>query len=377
VQDMMIDIFMSVSETVPKETAKKDGRDWELWSDVMGELGVQAWRSNIAAHKGHDASGYWQEVIYQAIVYFRVLKRTKPQSRKLDHHGNVIAAKPESVTVIKSVRRIHKYFGVEMAHSKIYGSVLKAATVKFIENHGLSALMPKRKAPFTNLELRRMLSVRTGTMIGPLKVDAQSRLWKSVELLVHTLVHTGFRLADALRMNRDAMHYDFRNTPFPFADRRMVGHLTRTDFALVSPQRTKSDSMGAYWCPHPVYLDCGTEGFVRAGKLHYEYDVDFPVPLSERPGAPLFTDANGKRLTRQWLEGVLKAWMVLCSVDEKTHSWHSFRIYLACALKAVNADDNRIKAMVRFACFMFRVKGPLSKEFVCMSACLQRSVSSS
>jgi hypothetical protein len=40
--------------------------------------------------------------------------------------------------------------------------------------------------------------------------------------------------------------------------------------------------------------------------------------------------------------------MAHCGVDTETHSWHSFRIYLACALKAANADDSRIKAMVRW-----------------------------
>ena len=48
------------------------------------------------------------------MAYFEVMKHAKPTSRRLDHDGNVIGVKPESVTVVKSVRRIHKYFGVEM-----------------------------------------------------------------------------------------------------------------------------------------------------------------------------------------------------------------------------------------------------------------------
>ena len=216
--------------------------------------------------------------------------------------------------MVKSVRRIHKYFGVEIAQSKIYGAVLKAATSKFIANHGLSALMPKRKAPITNPELRRMVAVEQGTVVGPIKVDSGCRTWRSVELLVHTLIHTGFRLADALRMNRDATHFDFRNATFPFAKSTMIEQLDDKCFTVISPQRTKSDSLGSYWCPHPVYLDCGTDGFVRAGKMHYAYDVDFQVPVADRPGVSLFTNAKGKRLTRQFLEKVLKAWIFLCSV---------------------------------------------------------------
>ena len=344
----MIDIFMSVLQTVPVETAKKDGQDWELWSNVMAELGVSAWCGNVAAHRGHDVAGYWREVVYQAIAYFRCLKIAKPRQRRLNARGGLIGVKPESVTVVKTVRRIHSYFGVQMSHSKIYASVLKSATVTFIEAHGLSALMPARKSPFTNGDIKSMLSVQPGGVLHSVTVDAGSRQWRSVELLGHVLAQSGFRLADALRMNRDAVQFDFKNSVFPFGSQDMLPLLQHTDYALLSPQRTKSDPLGTYWSPHPVYLECSEEGFLQAGRLMYQYEADFPVPLQRRALEPLFTDDSGRRLTRQWLEKVLKAWLQLVGVDHKTHSWHSFCIYLACALKSADADDSRIKAMVRW-----------------------------
>ena len=133
VRDLLQDMFLSVMRTVPKGTADKDGKDWEFWSSVMSELEASAWRGNVAAHRGHDVAGYWKEVIYQAVAYFRVLKATAPRQRKLNARGQLIGPKPESIRVVKSVRRVHAYFGVQMAHSKIYASVLKAASVTFIE----------------------------------------------------------------------------------------------------------------------------------------------------------------------------------------------------------------------------------------------------
>ena len=347
VQEMMASIFKSILSTVPAGTADKDGRDWELWSNVMAELGVPAWRGDIAAHRGHDVTGYWREVVFQAIAYFRVLKQTKPRQRRLDANGNVIAAKPESATVVKSVRRIHGYFGVQMAHSKVYASILKSATITFIENHGLSALMPRRKAPFTNGELRSMLLVPVGTQLASVVVG-MSRAWRSVEMLVHVLAQSGFRLADALRMNRDAVHFDFKNSAFPFADVDMLLQLQSTDYALLTPQRTKSDPLGSYWSPHPVYLSCSTSGHLQAGRVMYQYDVDFPVSLDRRAAEPLFAGDAGNRMTRQQLEAVLKAWLQLVGMDHETHSWHSFRVHLAVALKSAGADNARIKAMVRW-----------------------------
>ena len=202
VRELLQDIFLSVLRTVPKGTADKDGKGWERWSGVMAELGVSAWRGNVAAHRGHDVAGYWKEVvIYQAVAYFRVLKIIAPRQRELNARGQLIGPKPESITVVKSVRRVHAYFGVQMAHSKIYASVLKASTVTFIDNHGLSALMPKRKSPFTNDELTRKLTVYEGTQLHNMVVSADSLMWKSVRLLVHVLALSGFRLADGQRCN--------------------------------------------------------------------------------------------------------------------------------------------------------------------------------
>ena len=80
----------------------------------------------------------------------------------------------------------------------------------------------------------------------------------------------------------------------------------------------------------------------------YQYDVDFPVSLDRRAAVPLFADDAGNRMTRQQLEAVLKGWLQLVGVDHETHSWHSFRVHLAVALKSAGADNARIKPMVRW-----------------------------
>ena len=345
---------------MPSGTVDKDGRDWELWSGVMAELGVSAWRGNTAAHRGHDVTGYWRKVVFQAIAYFRVLKQIEPRQKWLDVNGIVIAAKPESVTIVKSVRRIHGYFGVQMAHSKVYASILKSATVTFIENHGLFALMPRRKAPFTNDELKRMLLVPVGAQLASVTVGT-SRVWRSVEMLVRVLAQFGFRLTDALRMNRDAMHFDFRNNAFPFADADMLMRLQSTDYALLTPQRTKSDPLGSYWSPHPVYLSCSTNGYLQAGRVLYQYDVDFPVPLDRRAAKPLFADDAGNRMTRQQLEAVLKRWLHLVGVDEQNSLLAQFSCTLGCGFEKCRSRQCADKGNGQMSSI-------ISKQRLCRSA---------
>ena len=187
-----------------------------------------------------------------------------------------------------------------------------------------------------------MLLVPVGAQLASVVVGT-SRPWRTIEMLVHVLAQSGFRLADALRMNRDAVHFDFEDGAFPFADADMSLKLHSTDYAPLTPQRTKSDPLGSHSSPHPVYLSCSTSRHLQAGRVMYQYDADFPVPLDRRATDPLFVDDVGNRMTRQQLEAVLKRWLQLVGVDHETHSWHSFRLHLAVALKSVGADNARIK----------------------------------
>jgi hypothetical protein len=98
-----------------------------------------------------------------------------------------------------------------------------------------------------------------------------------------------------------------------------------------------------------VYLPVGSTGVLNAGRLLFEYDAHFPIAVIDRVTTPLFTDTDGSRLKRPFLEKVLKSWLRLVGVDPDTHSWHSWRSYLASALKAAGADNSTIKAMVRWA----------------------------
>jgi hypothetical protein len=163
------------------------------------------------------------------------------------------------------------------------------------------------------------------------------------------LAQTGLRLADALKLNCDALWYDLNGVAFPMVNAKAVeSAVDLRDFVELKVGQTKSDPLGTYWAPFPVYLPLEWHSTVNAAREFMVFERDFPTLPGDRVRTPLFTDSTGKRLTRAWLEKVLEAVLNYCGIDASTHSWHSFRIYLACALKAMNCDDSRIKAMVRW-----------------------------
>ena len=91
-----------------------------------------------------------------------------------------------------------------------------------------------------------MVSLPVGTSLGLVTVSPECRLWRSVELLVHFLSQTGFRLADALRTNWSAIIFEFQKVTFPVAMEGMLSRVQQTDYAIAIPQRTKSDPLGTY-----------------------------------------------------------------------------------------------------------------------------------
>jgi hypothetical protein len=348
VEDLLRTAFVDLLETVNSNTLDKDLLDWERWCGIMAELGEPAYRGNMAAHAGADLPGFWKETVLQAIAFIKVLHEMNPRSHAAP------AAKPTSVTIVSTVRRIHSYFGITMASSKLVTTLFKAAVRRFIENHGLSAFMPSRKEPFTNDELRRMMQIPNGTSLrlsqnATFTVSRSCKLWRTVLKLLNCMAQTGLRLADALKLNGDAVWFELDGVALPTVNAAAVeGATDLRDFVELKVGQTKADQLGTYWAPFPVYLPLEWSSPINAAREFLLFERDFPTAPEQRIRTPLFADSNGKRLSRPWLEKVLTALMDHCGVNAATHSWHSFRIYLACALRAVDCDDSRIKAMVRW-----------------------------
>ena len=78
-----------------------------------------------------------------------------------------LKAKPGSAfSVLTSARRIHARFYIQMARSPLVHLVLKSLLKRHIANHGLRAVLPKRKEPFTREMLVKMLSLEPPTDKG-------------------------------------------------------------------------------------------------------------------------------------------------------------------------------------------------------------------
>ena len=82
------------------------------------------------------------------------------QPREISRRQAGLKAKPGSAfSVLTSARRVHARFCIQMAKSPLVHLVLKSLLKRYIVNHGLHALLPKRKEPFTREMLLSMINL--------------------------------------------------------------------------------------------------------------------------------------------------------------------------------------------------------------------------
>ena len=88
-----------------------------------------------------------------------------------------------------------------------------------------------------------------------------------------------------------------------------------------------------------------------AGLALINLAIQCPLPDSKLSSSPLFTSsADGTPIRPEFLQRLLKELIVneLGHKEAEKYAWHSFRIGLACCLKAAGAPDSAILALCRW-----------------------------
>jgi hypothetical protein len=123
------------------------------------------------------------------------------------------------------------------------------------------------------------------------------------------------------------------------------------DTAHLAPCASKPDQFGEQHCTFASALRYDGTPLCAAGALR-GIELDWPCHGVARDETPLFADPAGAPYSYQrlngWLHSLVSALYGRCVAD--TLSWHSFRIELACRLRAVDCPDSTIQLICRWAC---------------------------
>jgi len=136
--------------------------------------------------------------------------------------------------------------------------------------------------------------------------------------------------------------------------REQLEGLTSNDYMLIRPPLSKADPFGHIWSSKATCIRFERDDLNAAWHVQQMELDNMTTTLQERRTTPLFCSerlANSPikaREMRIMLDEVKKKVLGLTVDESSVYSWHSFRIYLACALMACKHSDSTIKAMLRW-----------------------------
>ena len=281
-----------------------------------------------------------------------------------NQQGVVGAAKPESILKVPiNIRRSHIRQGIRTVSLASCVRATEGLLRAFLLEHGPLALIPKRKEPLTNEEIRGIFAF-SGRIGGPRSrrcLDWDSPEYSSLLAMFHTLAQTGMRKGEvSLPKNArfDKSRLSMLNVRWciggvvcneltPELYQRL---LKDGGFALLRPPPSKADPFSLHWGPCTIYLRFHPTEAINAARELAREELRRKVPLADRETAPLFVKADGTAWRHTELAKVFDEIVteVCGAARAKQLSMHSWRVYLACALLSKGASFATIQTMLRW-----------------------------
>ena len=334
-------------------TKKQDRSYWRIWARSLQTLfpGASPIRDDAEAALGLNLAGLKREVdaICAVLMYWLV---TCPQY------------KPQSMMQrLRGVSRVHKK-GLRLPFVSLSSAVAccKGVVQEHIDEHGPESLLTERKEPLENWMLNRWMTLKYGTKVGAYVVG-NNLAWQGVRVLICYAATTGGRKADValgagvvwgmrhLSMDHCTWEFDGERTAAPTAEQLDEANLNSRTFTHLAPVCCKNDQDGQRWAGSPISSRYDAEQAVNFTREMAAYERMRRVPAAARRFTPLIVDASGK----PWRKGKLATFFnllllaIMSAEKAKSYTFHSFRIYLACALMAAGASSETIKRMLRWA----------------------------
>jgi hypothetical protein len=335
-------------------TTKQDKQVWtNKWVPFCKRMGTPPWRDDHRV--GYNASVKLRESFLFCFFYLHCINVTKPRDPTKS------MCKPDTAAGnVRAIVRIFKRYGLPVVDQQFLKTIMKGMCNLYVERHGPEAFMPKRKQPLTVQIIYNMLNVPEGTSLGPLgKVVYGSLLWDSICAAFQFAAQTGARAAE-IGTDKDSItiaDYTFAHLQWCVQQQMhacpkpsILEHMTSLDYATVKPTVSKADQRGEVWVPFPMYLHYRSTAPINAARSLRRLELKHPPTEQNRETTALFRNNNHSPLTIAQLRTAFKHLIaaVLPEGERSKYSMHSFRIFLATALKDAGAENMLIQFLVRW-----------------------------
>ena len=276
-------------------------------------------------------------------------------------------AKPMSVYQnYLALRRVFKGREVELPPSTAVRETLKGLVKRYIRGHGaagIEMLRPKRVEPITPAIVRkcRALADKGGTKVKGVVWSIANWVCFIVTVWMVVNLQVGSRKGESTKLQGDVDANDwFTRSSLTWRINGLVlldptpqqlNSMQRgRDIARLAPKGAKCDAFGTCHGTEPIILPFDDTSDLNPAAMLREVELRWPCHGQDREELPLFCDGDGQPFTDSrfaaLINGTLDA--VLGAERAKLYSPHSWRVWLASALRMCNASDGLIMAFGRW-----------------------------
>ena len=321
------------------KTLGKDDLAWSLWDEFSAAYGWDPVVSrDVAVHFPDLLSS--RLGLFTLYVYPLVRGRGRPDAHPLSVFNNYPGA------ICRIPKRDYK---LPVPKAATFEAEAKGLLRGYKRIYGVLALAPKRRQPMRRSIWNRIESLRSGQSLpGRVAWMAQPHIDTLGVRLGRVLSETAHRLGEIVSYTPDEINYLtrehvtflIRGVTYTDPPANVLRSMQPGDMVFLAPCASKPDQFGERHCTFPSALRYDGTARCAAGALR-DIELDFPCHAESRKTRPLFADEHGKPYSysalNAWLHALLVA--LLGASVASALSWHSFRIELACRLRAVTRGD--------------------------------------
>ena len=342
---------------VPKTTDAKNKTGWRLWEQFLDEIG-----GNTPPLRQPDTNP--KHLLREQLLknMFILWCRTKCTSSLPGR----VTCKPDSLLAhLYAVKREHDKHGLTFLTKGSTHQVTKSLGLEYAMVHGPEALAPRKQEALSPAMVKALIRTVNGlptTLRNLGTIQKDSWLARNVKGALALSGCGGFRLAEvslvdgsdftAMKMSRASLFFIIQGVVkrCPSAQ-ELCNMRPAKDRVGVLACAAKNDPLVLHFLPSPIIVGFNPKDPEDAGLILRDLALHCPVTSTKMRSTPLFTySPGGKALGYSFLSGVFKTLLrqILPSASAELFSWHSFRSGLACALRAAQAPDWVLLALLRW-----------------------------
>ena len=316
------------AEARAKKTRAKDQWGYQWWCKACDAINTPAIRPTDHLFEEREAV-----VASHAVMFMAAHMRPGRKGRA--------AADPHSAwDAYKKSRLVLEEWGCRLPDVELVRRTLRGTLRNYVAAYGDEVLAPNRKRPFSrDQELKLLALLRSGAM-----PKWGAALHDMLEMAIAFSRCTAARKAE---LCADDNPHCFKRANLTWFINGVevtptLENIRRATRLRVRPAASKADPFNLYWGGIFMWFDLILGEHMSIALALQKLELDYPCPPSRRKEYPLLFDPEAapadvpKPVSRAWLSTRFGLLMVAALGEDAAalRSWHSWRVTLACALRA-------------------------------------------